>query len=110
GGMGLNSGIHDAWALAGALADAGPGGERAAVQRYAIGRRAIAERVVQPATAGNRATADVRSVRARRGRPDGLPAAFSAPARHAAFATRAAMLDAIDGPAGLAATAQGRDR
>lgn len=97
GGMGLNSGIHDAWALAGALADAESGGDEAALDGYATRRRQIAERIVQPATTDNRTGADIRSDAARRARLDDLRATFADPVRRAVFARRAAMLDAVDG-------------
>lgn len=110
GGMGLNSGIHDAWALAGALADA-VASDDSAVDRYAARRRSIAERIVQPATTDNRTGADITSAAARQARLDELRATFADPVRRAMFARRAAMLDAVDGgPVEFASSVQGASR
>ncbi|GIJ15530.1 FAD-dependent oxidoreductase [Micromonospora gifhornensis] len=55
GGMGLNSGIHDAVAVAAALAEPD---QDAATAAYAQRRRSIAEQFVQPTTTENRTSAD----------------------------------------------------
>lgn len=65
GGMGLNSGIHDAVAVAAALADHDPD---AATAAYAERRRRIAEEHVQPATTVNRTSADEVDIDSRRQR------------------------------------------
>lgn len=97
GGMGLNSGIHDAWALANALSDlCGHPTDDSAVDRYASRRWTMADRVVQRATTQNRTSADVRSRPERQSRLDDLQATFADPARRSSFAERAAMLDAVD--------------
>jgi 3-(3-hydroxy-phenyl)propionate hydroxylase len=65
GGMGLNSGIHDAVALAAAVA--GPDPDRAASE-YSDRRRLMAERFVQPATTLNRNAGDRLVIEARKER------------------------------------------
>jgi 3-(3-hydroxy-phenyl)propionate hydroxylase len=65
GGMGLNSGIHDAVALADALS--GPDPHRAASE-YSERRRLMAEQFVQPATTLNRNAGDRLALEARKER------------------------------------------
>ncbi len=68
GGMGLNSGVHDAWETASALATALDTGEAAAVRVCAERRRQLAIEVIQPRTTGARALADAEDLEARRAR------------------------------------------
>lgn len=96
GGMGLNSGIHDVWTLAEVLAprlDAAP--DDPEIVRYERERRAVALRVVQPATTENRSTADLRATAERARRLSRLSAAAADPAARSAFLDRAAMFDAV---------------
>lgn len=65
GGMGLNSGIHDANALAHAF---GQPDEQPALEAYAEGRRRVAEQVIQPMTTNSRQGTDLSSVAARKER------------------------------------------
>ncbi len=65
GGMGLNSGIHDASALANAF---GTPDENAALEEYAEGRRRLAEQVIQPMTTQRRQGTDLSNMDARRER------------------------------------------
>ncbi|WP_416904374.1 FAD-dependent oxidoreductase [Micromonospora echinospora] len=69
GGMGLNSGIHDAVAVSAALA--APDQETATAE-YAERRRMVADRFVQPATTESRTSADAVGLAARRERLVGL--------------------------------------
>ncbi len=68
GGMGLNSGVHDAWELAPALAEALRTGEGTAVRTCAERRRDMAIDVIQPTTTDARAAADVGDLEGRRAR------------------------------------------
>ncbi|MEO6943881.1 MAG: NAD(P)/FAD-dependent oxidoreductase [Lacisediminihabitans sp.] len=65
GGMGLNSGIHDASALSRAF---GEPDLEAALESYAYGRRRMAEQVIQPMTTQSRQRTDLASVEARQQR------------------------------------------
>ena len=69
GGMGLNSGIHDAYALANAFAEPDIEG---ALDRYATGRREVAEKVIQPHTTSSRRGTDILDEQERRARLDDL--------------------------------------
>jgi 3-(3-hydroxy-phenyl)propionate hydroxylase len=68
GGMGLNSGIHDAWELAPALATALRDGKADAVQACAERRRQVTIDVVQPTTTDARTLADAGDLESRRAR------------------------------------------
>lgn len=97
GGMGLNSGIHDAYALVGLLVPVWTSGDEAeALATYALRRRQVAVDSVQPATSANRAAADARELDARRDRLGSLAAVAADPAQHDEFVARASMLDAVD--------------
>lgn len=65
GGMGLNSGIHDAVALADAFS---AGDENTALESYAEGRRTVAEQTIQPMTTSSSRGTDVSSLEERRER------------------------------------------
>ncbi len=97
GGMGLNSGIHDAWYLARRLAphlDADP----AHIGDYERVRREIALRVVQPATDDNRRQGDLHMPEARLERIRKLRAQADDPQAHRSFVERMSMLDAVPRP------------
>lgn len=91
GGMGLNSGVHDAHQLALAF-------ERedldAALNAYAEGRRMVSERLVQPMTTDNRAGTDLLDPRYREARLDELRAHADDPVLEKEHIYRAAMLGA----------------
>lgn len=76
GGMGLNSGAHDANALAAAFAD--PDLE-SGLSRYAHGRRSIAEAFIQPLTTSSRQGTDLSTLDERRSRLDALMALAANP-------------------------------
>lgn len=85
GGMNMNCGIHDAWALARALADAPAGGEVAAVEAAADERLRVAREMLIPRTDRNVA-----------GGPawlDKIRATAASPTDAAAYLRTAAMLD-----------------
>ncbi|MFE9959306.1 FAD-dependent oxidoreductase [Micromonospora sp. NPDC005299] len=89
GGMGLNSGIHDAMALAAALAAPD---QETATSAYAERRRAVAERFVQPATTESRTSADAVDVAVRRDRLVRLRALAEDPAEATRYLRRVSML------------------
>jgi 3-(3-hydroxy-phenyl)propionate hydroxylase len=98
GGMGLNSGVHDAHELVGALAPAiltGTGDYRAAAS-VAARRRRIAEQFVQPATRTARAALDLTDEAARRRRLRSLQQIASDEERMTAHLVAASMLDVVD--------------
>lgn len=98
GGMGLNSGVHDAYDLARRLAAARHHGddEERAVDASAGARRAVAVEQVQPATRANRQLADLRDEPARRQRLQRLAAIAVDPVAAAAHLASASMLDAVE--------------
>ena len=102
GGMGLNSGVHDAHELVAALAPAiltGAGEYRAAAS-FAARRRRIAAQLVQPATRAARAALDITDEPARRERLRSLQLIADDDERLTAHLVTASMLDAVDvGPA-----------
>jgi 3-(3-hydroxy-phenyl)propionate hydroxylase len=89
GGMGLNSGIHDAVALAAALSGADP---QAGASAYAQRRRSVAERFIQPATTENRTAADAVDLAARRERLLRLQALAQDPEQARGYLRRVSML------------------
>jgi len=102
GGMGLNSGVHDAHELVAALAPTiftGAGDYRAAAG-FAARRRRIAAQLVQPATRTARAALDITDEAARRIRLRSLQLIAADDERLTAHLVTASMLDAVDvGPA-----------
>lgn len=102
GGMGLNSGVHDAHELVAALAPAvltGAPDYRAAAG-FAARRRRIAAHLVQPATRKARAALDLTDEAARRERLRSLQLIAADEERLTAHLVTASMLDAVDvGPA-----------
>jgi 3-(3-hydroxy-phenyl)propionate hydroxylase len=98
GGMGLNSGVHDAHELVGALAPAvqtGAGDYRAAAS-FAARRRRIAAQLVQPATRTARAALDITDEPARRERLRSLQVIADDDERMTAHLVTASMLDTVD--------------
>ncbi|QOC91867.1 FAD-dependent oxidoreductase [Micromonospora craniellae] len=89
GGMGLNSGIHDAMAVAAALADSD---QDTATTAYAQRRRSIAERFVQPTTTENRTSADAADLAGRRERLVRLRAVADNAEEARAYLRRVSML------------------
>lgn len=72
GGMGLNSGVHDAWELAPAIATALRTSDDSPLDRYAEHRRAVAVELIQPNTIHTRSAADAGDRESRRARLAGL--------------------------------------
>ncbi|TDD35632.1 FAD-dependent monooxygenase [Actinomadura sp. KC06] len=99
GGMGLNSGVHDAFDLAARLGPAlraGGDGE-AEAGAYAAARRDAAVRVVQPATRTVRAGVDATGRDARLARLRDLAATAADPAAALRHVSAMSMLDAVEG-------------
>lgn len=91
GGMGLNSGVHDANQLVQAF---GRDDLDTALTAYAEGRRSISEKLVQPMTTDNRTGTDLLDPRHRQQRLDDLRAEAGNPATAREHIYRAAMLGA----------------
>ena len=95
GGMGMNSGIHDAHALAGAFGAIADGGDAdALLDTYALDRRRVALELVQQVTDQNSRWMNARDLGERLSRNAALRAEAADPARHRAHLLRASMLDA----------------
>jgi len=94
GGLGLNSGIHEAWDLTGLLdkvlrEDADP----ASLDAYEHRRRPLNIEYVQEQTVANKRRLEERDPVQRARRFDELRAAADDPARHKAFLMRASLLE-----------------
>jgi len=98
GGMGLNSGIHDADAVVAAMAPAilAGHGESTAAATVGATRRRVALEVVQPATRAARTALDCVAEPARRRRLDDLRQIAGDEGRRRAHLARACMLDSVD--------------
>lgn len=96
GGLGLNTGIHDAFALAEAFADIHRSGAPAAerLARYDAQRRPIAEAILRQAET-NRNRMRQKSIEAQRETLAGLQAIADDPEQHRAFVLRASMIEAL---------------
>jgi 3-(3-hydroxy-phenyl)propionate hydroxylase len=92
GGMGMNSGVHDAHHLARALDDALGGGGDAALERYARERRDVAVRGVQESSDRNYRLLVARDPEARAARDRELREAASDRAKARAYLLRASMM------------------
>lgn len=93
GGMGMNSGIHDAHALAAAFARIAAGADQnAALDGYAAERRRVALELVQQHTDQNSRQMNARDVGERSARNAALRAEAADPARARAHLLRASML------------------
>lgn len=98
GGMGLNSGVHDAYDLASRLgpALASGGDATSAVAESVAARQRVAREVVQPLTTANRRSGDAQELPPRRTRLDRLAATAADHQSATAFVAAACMLDALD--------------
>lgn len=100
GGMGLNSGLHDAFDLTRRLSGPLRAGDTDAASRaaaeYALVRHEAATRIVQPATRATRAAVDVTDRAARAARLGKLCRMAADPARAAQYLREVSMLDAVD--------------
>jgi 3-(3-hydroxy-phenyl)propionate hydroxylase len=92
GGLGLNSGIHEAWDLAAGLSDAVKGNS-ALVDSYETRRRPLNIRYVQEQTVANKKRLEEREPAARERRFQELREMAEDPKRHKAFLRRAALLE-----------------
>jgi len=91
----MNSGIHDAHALAGAFGSIAEGGDAdALLDAYATERRRVALELVQQVTDQNSRWMNARDLGERLSRNAALRAEAADPARHRAHLLRASMLDA----------------
>ncbi|WP_329520989.1 FAD-dependent oxidoreductase [Spirillospora sp. NBC_01491] len=101
GGMGLNSGVHDAFDLAARLGPAlragGDGDGDAEADAYASARRDAAVRIVQPATRTVRAGVDATGRDARLARLRDLAATAADPVAGTRHLSALSMLDAVEG-------------
>ncbi|MCE0507200.1 FAD-dependent monooxygenase [Roseivivax sp. GX 12232] len=99
GGLGMNSGIHDAINLAEKLvaARAAPGDAEALFEAYDRERRGMADRYVQAQTIQNKKRLEARTPEARRAAAEELRATCADPERHRAWVMNASLI------AGLAA-------
>jgi 3-(3-hydroxy-phenyl)propionate hydroxylase len=92
GGLGLNSGIHEAWDLA-ALLDRALRGERVDLNSYESRRRPLNIEYVQEQTVANKKRLEERDPAQRARRFDELKAMAEDAARHKAFLMRASLLE-----------------
>ena len=100
GGMGLNSGLHDAFDLTRRLSEPLRAGDTDAVSwaaaEYAVVRREAATRIVQPATRATRAAVDTTDRAARAARLGRLRRMAADPTRAVQHLREVSMLDAVD--------------
>jgi 3-(3-hydroxy-phenyl)propionate hydroxylase len=96
GGLGLNSGIHDAMEVADMLSRVSRGIEDAAVfDRYDRRRRALNIEFVQQQTIANKKRLEERDEKARQEALDELRATVDDPVRHKQFLMRSSLLDSV---------------
>jgi 2-polyprenyl-6-methoxyphenol hydroxylase-like FAD-dependent oxidoreductase len=95
GGMGMNSGIHDAMCLAPRLANAVHTGDEAGLDDYADMRRRVAIDFVKADTHRNAENFALKDPAARAGRDADLRAASQDPARAREFLLRSSMLASL---------------
>jgi 3-(3-hydroxy-phenyl)propionate hydroxylase len=95
GGMGLNGGIHDAFALSEALAAVVRGAPLAALERYSRRRRKVALDVVQQTALRNRAILNTREPEARRAYYDDLRRTVADPLAHRSYVMRTSMIQSL---------------
>ncbi|TFL16510.1 FAD-dependent oxidoreductase [Jannaschia formosa] len=97
GGLGMNSGIHDAINLAGKLAAARdrPGEAETLFAAYTTERRGIARNYVQAQTIQNKKRLEARTPEARAAAMDELRATAEDPARHRAWVMNASLIKGL---------------
>jgi 3-(3-hydroxy-phenyl)propionate hydroxylase len=94
GGLGLNSGIHEAWDLAGLLDKVlRKEGDASLLDAYEARRRPLNIEYVQEQTVANKKRLEERDPAQRARRFDELRAMAADPARHKAFLMRASLLE-----------------
>jgi 2-polyprenyl-6-methoxyphenol hydroxylase-like FAD-dependent oxidoreductase len=95
GGMGMNGGIHDAWALAERIVAVANGADAACLDSYDATRRPIARDDILAQADDNRARMNDRDPAARRARLRDLQAIAADPDRARAFLRRSSMIDGL---------------
>lgn len=96
GGLGLNSGIHDAMDLTSMLADVMRGSADASIfDRYDRRRRALNIEFVQQQTIANKKRLEETDESARQASLDDLRATVDDPVRHKQFLMRSSLLDSV---------------
>lgn len=95
GGMGMNGGVHDAFNLAGKLAEVWRGAEPSLLDRYTRQRRRVALETVQATTMRNRQILNQRDAAVRQAYHDELRATAADPAKHRAFLLRSSMIQSL---------------
>jgi 3-(3-hydroxy-phenyl)propionate hydroxylase len=93
GGLGLNSGIHEAWDLAEGLEQAVKNRNAAPLDTYESRRRSLNIKYVQEQTIANKKRLEERDPAQRAERFEELRAMADDPARHKAFLMRASLLE-----------------
>ena len=93
GGLGLNSGIHEAWDLAGSLNQAFKEKKLSLLDSYESRSRPLNIKYVQEQTIANKKRLEEREPAQRAKRFDELRAMADDPARHKAFLMRASLLE-----------------
>jgi 3-(3-hydroxy-phenyl)propionate hydroxylase len=95
GGMGLNFGIHDAYSLAGSLAEAIGSGRDASLDRYDRQRRTVAERYLQAQTIANKQMLEETDHDRRLARQAEMRATAADPDRARQYLLRTAMIEGL---------------
>jgi 3-(3-hydroxy-phenyl)propionate hydroxylase len=95
GGMGMNGGVHDAFNLAGKLAEVWRGADPSLMERYSRQRRKVALETVQATTMRNRQILNQRDPEVRRAYHDELRATAADPGKHRAFLLRTSMIQSL---------------
>jgi 3-(3-hydroxy-phenyl)propionate hydroxylase len=95
GGMGLNFGIHDAYSLAGSLAEAIESGRDASLDRYDRQRRTVAERYLQAQTIANKQMLEETDHDRRLARQAEMRATATDPDRARQYLLRTAMIEGL---------------
>jgi len=93
GGLGLNSGIHEAWDLAALLDRVLRGNSPSILDEYEARRRPLNVEYVQEQTIANKKRLEERDPAQRERRFDELRAMAGDPARHKAFLMKASLLE-----------------
>ena len=95
GGMGLNFGIHDAYSLAGSLAEAIESSRDASLDRYDRQRRTVAERYLQAQTIANKQMLEETDHDRRLARQAEMRATAADPDRARQYLLRTAMIEGL---------------
>ena len=93
GGLGLNSGIHEAWDLAGGLSQVIANRDASVLDSYEARRRPLNIKYVQEQTIANKRRLEEREPAARERRFQELREIAEDPKRHKAFLMRASLLE-----------------